>query len=53
MLIQTNWLKMLVDRGENEGYVIKADQVLFGNLIPGHLAIVFIEGDFFPLRDSP
>jgi hypothetical protein len=27
MLIETNWLNMLVDRGENKGYVIQADQV--------------------------
>jgi hypothetical protein len=27
MLIESNWLNMLVDRGENKGYVIEADQV--------------------------
>jgi hypothetical protein len=27
MLIETNWLNMLVDRGENKGWVIQADQV--------------------------
>jgi hypothetical protein len=26
MLIETNWLNMLVDRGENKGYVIQAAQ---------------------------
>jgi hypothetical protein len=36
---------MLVDRGENKGYVIQADKVWFGNHIPGHLGIVLIEGD--------
>jgi hypothetical protein len=45
MLIETNWLNMLVDMGENKGYVIQADQIRFGNHIPGHLGIVFIEGD--------
>jgi hypothetical protein len=45
MLIDTNWLIILVDRGENKGYVIQADQVWFGNHIPGHLGIVLIEGD--------
>jgi hypothetical protein len=27
MLIETNWLNMLMGRGENKGYVIQADQV--------------------------
>jgi hypothetical protein len=27
MLIETEWLNMLVDSGETEGYVIQADQV--------------------------
>jgi hypothetical protein len=45
MLIDTNWLIILVDRGENKGYVIQADQVWFGSHIPGHLGIVLIEGD--------
>jgi hypothetical protein len=27
MYIETNWLNILVDRGENKGYVIQADQV--------------------------
>jgi hypothetical protein len=45
MLIETNWLNILVDRGESKGYVIQADQIWFGNHIPGHLAIVLIEGD--------
>jgi hypothetical protein len=40
MLIETNWLNMLVDRGENKGYAIQADQVRSGNRIPGHLGVV-------------
>jgi hypothetical protein len=36
MLILLDWLFMLVDRGENNGYTIQADQVLYGNRIPGH-----------------
>jgi hypothetical protein len=36
---------MFVDRSENEGYVIQADQLWFGNHIPGHFGIGFIEGD--------
>jgi hypothetical protein len=27
MLIETNWLNILVDRGESKGYVIQADQI--------------------------
>jgi hypothetical protein len=27
MLIETKWLNMLVDRGENKGYVIQAYQI--------------------------
>jgi hypothetical protein len=45
MLIETNWLNMLVDRGENKGCVIQADQVWFGNHIPGHLGVVLIHRD--------
>ena len=45
MLIENNWLNMLVDKGENKDYVIRANQVWSGNRIPGHLSIVFIEGD--------
>ena len=41
MLIETNWLNMLVERGENKGYVIQADQTRFGNHILGHLGTVF------------
>jgi hypothetical protein len=26
MLIETNWLNMLADRGENKGYIIQPDQ---------------------------
>ena len=49
MLLETNWVNTLVDRGENKGYVIQAGQVKFGNRIPGHLSIVFIDGDIlFP-----
>jgi hypothetical protein len=36
MLIEPDWLNMLVDRGKNKGYVIQADQVWFGNRVPGH-----------------
>ena len=36
---------MLVDRGENKGYVIQDDQVWFVILIRGHLGTVFIDGD--------
>jgi hypothetical protein len=54
MLIETNWLNMLVDRGENKGYVIQADQVWFGNHIPGHPGIVFfIDEDILSWRDNP
>jgi hypothetical protein len=53
MLIETNWLNMLAERGENKGYVIQADQVWFGSRIPGHLGIVFLlTGIFFSWRDS-
>ena len=45
MLIETNWLNIMVDRGENKGYVIQADQVRFGNRTPDHLGILFIGGD--------
>jgi hypothetical protein len=27
MLIETNWLNMLAERGENKGYVIQSDQL--------------------------
>ena len=27
MLIETDWLNVLVDRGEHKGYIIQADQV--------------------------
>jgi hypothetical protein len=29
MLIDNNWLNILVDRGENKGYIIQADQVIW------------------------
>jgi hypothetical protein len=35
---------MLVDRGENKGDVIQADQVLHDNRIPGKLGIVVVIG---------
>jgi hypothetical protein len=41
MLIETNWLNVLAERGKNKSYVIQADQVRFGNRIPGHLSMVF------------
>jgi hypothetical protein len=41
MLIETNWLNMLVERGENKSYVIQADQARFGNHILGHFGTVF------------
>jgi hypothetical protein len=36
---------ILVDRGENTGDVIQADQVLHDNRIPGHPGIFVIGGD--------
>jgi hypothetical protein len=53
MLIETNWLNMLVDKDENKYYVIQAEQVWFGNHIPGHLGIVFYDGDFFHGATAP
>jgi hypothetical protein len=53
MLIETNWLNMLAERGENKGYVIQSDQLWLGNHIPGHLGIVFYWRGFFSRRDSP
>jgi hypothetical protein len=41
---------MLVDRGENKGYVIQGDQVRFGNHIAGHL---FIDEDIFFMARQP
>ena len=35
---------ILVDRGENKGDVIQADQVLRSNRIPGQLGIVVVIG---------
>jgi hypothetical protein len=35
MLIETDCLNMSVDRGENTGYVIQAQQVWFGDSILG------------------
>jgi hypothetical protein len=35
---------MLVDRGENKGDVIQADQVLHDNRLPGQLGIVVVIG---------
>jgi hypothetical protein len=43
--MKTNWLNILVDRGANKGYVIQGHQVWFGNRTPGHLGIVFIDGE--------
>lgn len=31
MVIETDWLNKLVDRGENKGYIIQADQVRYVN----------------------
>lgn len=36
MLIELDWLNMLVDGGENKCHFIQAAQVWFGNSIPGH-----------------
>jgi hypothetical protein len=52
MMIEVNLINMLVDRGENNGYAIQPHQVWFGKRIRGHLSIL-IDGDIFPLRDSP
>jgi len=45
MLIETDWLNVLVDRGEHKGYIIQADQVRFCIHVPGQLGIVFVDGD--------
>jgi hypothetical protein len=45
MVIELDWLNMLVDKGENKGFVIQVDQVCFDHRIPGHLGIVVIDGD--------
>jgi len=42
MLIETDWLNVLVDRGEHKGYTIQADQVWFCTHVPGQLGIVFV-----------
>jgi hypothetical protein len=45
MIIERDWLYVLVDRGGNS-YVIQADQVWFCNRIPGHLSnAAFINDD--------
>ena len=49
MLIETNCLNMLVDRGGNKGYVIQAEQVRFGNHVPGHLGIVLLTAIFYSI----
>jgi hypothetical protein len=53
MLIENNWLNMLVHRSENKGYIIQAHQVWFGNRVPGHLGIVFIDGEIFSIARQP
>jgi hypothetical protein len=45
MLIETDWLNMLMDGGRKQSYVIQADQVRFRKRTPGHLGIVFTAGD--------
>jgi hypothetical protein len=49
VLIEANWLNLLVERGENKGYVIQADQVLVGNHMLGHPGIVIIEGVLYSM----
>jgi hypothetical protein len=41
MLIEPEWLNLLLGRAENKGYVIQTDEVCFGNRILGHLGILF------------
>jgi hypothetical protein len=55
MVIETEWLNMLLDRGENEGYVIQAHQVRFRSRMLDTLVSLSRTGalSFFPLRDSP
>ena len=49
MLMETGWLKMLVDRAENKGYVIWTDQVWFG-----HRGIaIFIDWNVFNGATAP
>ena len=42
MLLETDWLKMLVDRAENKSCVIRTDQIFFG-----HRGIVIFTDKYF------
>jgi hypothetical protein len=40
------WLaNLFIDRSDNKGYVIQAEEVWFGNHIREHSGIVFIDGE--------
>jgi hypothetical protein len=46
--METDWLKMSVDRAQNKGYVIRTDQIWFG-----HRGIAFFHWlEFFEWRNS-
>jgi hypothetical protein len=45
MILEIDWLNMLVDRVENSGYIIQADQVW--SVHRG--TVVFINRDFFSM----
>jgi len=45
VLIESDWLNALVDRGEHRGYIIQVDQVRFCSHVLGQLSIVFVDGD--------
>jgi hypothetical protein len=52
MLIVTNWLNILVDRGENKGYVIEAKYDLATTYLDT-LVLFFIDRDFFFMARQP
>jgi hypothetical protein len=45
--MENKCLNVLVARGENEGYVIQADEVWFGNSTRGHFVSVVFVGVFY------
>jgi hypothetical protein len=47
MLIETNWLNMLVDADENKGYAIQADKYDLATTYLDTLVLLFIGGDIF------
>jgi hypothetical protein len=54
MLIESDWLNVLLDTGEDKGHLIQVHQVWFGNPIPGHLGIFLIDGySFFSIGQQP